>query len=421
MSNLKRSLETIEKMDVYIEKIIGENSDFDEIPDNNARTYELDMITELIPNSWHDKNLFVVAYSTIRFHMEKYRLINLTDVIIFIKPGRIPCQILENKIIDDKGRLELKIFWSPKATHSIFVTCLDNGEQTKERIYAAISLFAALNGRGIIYNKLYEHNVDLKNRSICATCQNEVTESIDTNKLEDISSFYKSINNLSKEDKGNIYKSLQWYESAIRDDNHTNAYINLWTALETLVTKERRPLEKENRKHEKNVVLITDKIANIKKGKDFSSIDKILEFLDKMKKENDLLKNERKKKKRNINYIAIITKISNIKKKSFDEIEYLYKIKKIYKLRNLIVHDGYLTIIDYNLLEFIKNLYIDILFSYLGAHSENRSDNQLKNFDLEKTLDESLCGPYKKNKNINLDSCKFDISVDISSLFNDQI
>lgn len=359
-----------------------------------------ELIKKLIPSSWfkdiNNSSVWVAAFQVLRVKREdipkdlgvidigKVRAVLLYGILPYIDSTQIKIEVIDEHHykLPDASKFEVKE--TKEGMYLLLLTPhnIDGNEGNevfvREQISYIAGLFAAFSGRNIVYDKIFDNIIHLRGDTEGSGPSIEQPlffDKPDVSKLNIISNVGKIINNLSYTDRKNLQLSLRWFDMAIYDYG-ISAYIKYWIGLETLVKK--------------------GEINN---------------------------KNNIKIKKNNKRPYFIYKKISDAYNIPFEDIDNLFNIRLLYKLRNAIIHDGQIVPIDGRLLEYIGAIYIDILFYCLGISHENKVDIviekfQKENFDIKICLYQILKLVKQNTKLGTIKTPEAELNTNLSSFFN---
>ncbi len=214
-------------------------------------------------------------------------------------------------------------------TGILFVSCILKKEgvskpedEVRGNLNSFAGLFALKFGRNIIYNKLFDHVIDLTKKEIEVegTDMLVLPEAYPKPIFNDVNLkefFDYSVNLASHKDKNRLMLSLEFFKEAIYLGGSSRAYLHYWQALEILG----------------------------------------------MPGQND-------------RYSKIQNKLKAIY--SLDGEEDVFYIKSSYKLRSKIVHEGLKFHVPFVLELYIQCLYKDLFLDVLGCLTEKQSYDYLK-------------------------------------------
>ena len=308
-------------------------------------------LTTLAPDSWFTQkegsSFWLSVYRILSVPKESLlsesKKVDFTQVRAIILYGTLKYYdanqievVSENLLKIDASKSQMKE--TAEGVYLLLLTPFDvdgkNGNEflTKQNISVAAALFAAFNGRNIIYEHLFDNIVHMDGRtsSFTPSIINPLFFSkpdISDSRLKKISESERSIYTFDEPIQERIRLSLRWFISALYDGG-VDAYLKYWIAIETLAMPD------------------TTNIGDIKK---------------------------------------IISKAYSL---SLNEVEEKFKIGRIFGLRGRIIHDGEIIPIHGHLLKYIEALYVDILFEQLSLPCENIAFNIINSneFDFEEYL-----------------------------------
>jgi len=304
---------------------------------------------DFVPSNWfknpNDSSILITAFRTLL--VEKNQLIKLhihdyNNARILILYGQL--KHLDSKQfssdIDQNGILN--VIGSPKITLSkesawllvvqpFRVDGIDQNEyKVKSKAGILSSIYSAINGRNMAFHLVFENVLSFAKGEISGVSDSFVNPlsfpkpDVSKNKLDFIYKVCKAIEKSEQHKRHRIEISLHWFHEA-QNSNGLDEFIKLWIALESL-------------------------------GMPDSSNIKLLN-----------------------------QNISNAYQLPIGDVQDVFGIGKIFGLRCRIVHDGEDLSIHSTLSDYIRCLYVDVLFEQLGFPSEERSKKALDNpeFDLD--------------------------------------
>jgi hypothetical protein len=304
-------------------------------------------IFDLVPDNWfkdfESSSVWLACYRVIGVQTDELaslpKIIDLNDVRAIILHGTLPFYKSPQLIVDDYRNLKIDFNQSELkcetklGTYLLFllpfkVDGIDGDEVLSEyKVSIAASLFAALNGRNMVYEHVFD-NIILLNGTVSIDSspilnpQWHKKPDISDKNLDIISTASKYILKLSEPEKNRVELSLRWFWSAIYDDG-TDAYLKYWIACETL---------------------------GMPDTTDITALNKILE------------------RAYNMDYNQVVRD---------------FKIGKLFGLRAKIVHEGKMIPIHGQLLKYLETLYVDILFYKLDIPNERRAEKILNSEDFD--------------------------------------
>lgn len=311
---------------------------------------ETHTLQTLAPDLWFTQNegssFLLTAYRIISVPKESLlsgiKTIDFTQVRAIILYGSLKyyateeCKIeviTENQLKFDASTVCFKD--TTEGVHLLLLTPFEvdgkSGNEiiAKNNISVVAALFAAFNGRNMVYEHLFDNIVHMSGGMSGSTASilNPLLfpkPDISDGMIKQITESDLIISSLDEPVKKRYRLSLRWFISAL-NDNGVDAYLKYWIAIETIAMPD------------------TTNIGDIKK---------------------------------------IIAQAYNL---SLNEVEEKFKIGKIFGLRGSIVHDGNFVPIHGQLLKYIEALYIDILFQHLNFPCENMALNIIEcdEFDID--------------------------------------
>lgn len=306
-------------------------------------------IHKIVPSEWFDStsgnSVWLSGYRMYRISNDDIptgpKYFDLAGVRVFLVYGSInylnsksatPFLKEDGRAIFDTSNFEVQ---SPVGAYLVLILPFErngkpgNERETRSRISDIVGLLAALNGRNMVYERLFEYehllgkNEQGKNERrvigevIINPFRMPVPEIRDY-RLQFITSVDKIIGEKPPAQTNRIRLSLRWYESAIYDLG-VNAFLKYWIAIETLAMPDTT-----------NIRPISEVLSSI----------------------YDLTK---------------------------EETDQRFQIGRLFSLRGRIVHQGEQIPIRGDLLDYIENIYADLLFDSISQASERRTDTFLKN------------------------------------------
>ena len=300
-------------------------------------------IIDMVPSSWfretEGSSIWVTGYRVLRVPQESFargpRVIDLGEVRAVILFGTITC--LDSReakieiITENQWRLDASAIHgheTPEGAYLLLLAPFDvdgtsgNEAITRQKIGVAAGLFAAFNGRNMVYERLIDNVLSMTGDE--ATVMTPVWENpfsfvapdVSDTRLDVISSAYRIIASLPQSDQNRVFLSLRWFESALYERG-VDSCLKYWIALETLGMLDTTNV------HPLNEILSHAYNLSCKEARD------------------------------------------------------RFKLGRLHGLRSRIVHGGQIIPIHAQLLEYIEALYVDILFEHLGLSCERRAEEAM--------------------------------------------
>lgn len=302
-------------------------------------------IFDMIPDSWFkdldNSSVWLACYRVIGVQTDELaslpKTIDLNGIRAIILHGILPFYKSPQLIVDDYRNLKIDFNQSELkcetklGTYLLFILPFKvdgvDGDEVLSRykVSIAASLFAALNGRNMVYEHIFDNTILLNGAfsiispSILNPQWNEIPN-ISDEYLDIVSTASKSILKLSEPEQNRVELSLRWFWSAIYDSG-TDAYLKYWIACETL---------------------------GMPNTTDIAALNKTLERAYNM---------------------------------NSDQIVRDFKIGKLFGLRAKIVHEGKMIPIHGQLLKYLEAIYVDILFDKLDIPNERRAEKIINSED----------------------------------------
>lgn len=301
-------------------------------------------LSDLIPSGWFERpeasSIWLTGYQVLRVPQEKLiegpRILDLSDVraiVFYGKMNYLDTSQMKFSIITanewrlDSGGLHRE---TQAGSYIMFIApyMIDGREGneagTRQKIAIAVALFAALNGRNIVYEHVFDNIVEvstLKSTGFGPVTQNPLSfpvPDVTDARLSTIRHADAAIANLSPEARNRVVLSLRWFEGAVYETSGIDSLLKYWIAVETLSMP------------------------------DTSNIRPVNEAL------------------------------ANAYGLSYLEARDRFHVGRLYGLRNRIVHEGALTGIHGEMLLYIEALYADLLLPCLGLACERRAERALQ-------------------------------------------
>lgn len=214
-----------------------------------------------------------------------------------------------------------------------------DGKETPEneiryKVDILTALFAACNGRNIVYERVFDNVVQMKDGTVTCFSPSNLNPfsfpipDIEEKGLLNISKVTKRIASLGATEKNRIELSLHWFNTAVLLHTGTDSFIKFWIALEVLEMPDTT-----------NILPINENLSKA--------------------------------------YGLTINKTKNY-----------FGVGKLFGLRSQIVHEGKYIPIEGLLLDYMEAIYVDVLFEHLSLPIEKRAELILHdiNFKLDKLL-----------------------------------
>ena len=302
-------------------------------------------LIDLAPHSWFThtdvSSIWVTGYRVLRVPKENFaigpKVVDFNEVRAIVLYGALKyvdaSQAKIGVITDNQWHidvLKIQVRETSEGVYLLFLAPfavdgqLGNEPVTREKISTAAGLFAAFNGRNIVYERLFDNIIEMsdgRTSTFSPVFENPMwftSPDLCDSRLNIISKADKAITTLPEPDRNRIYLSLRWFEQALYESG-IDAYLKYWISLETLVmpdTTNIRPL------------------------------------------------NESLSRAYNLSYEAIRDR---------------FAIGKLFGLRCRIVHDGQLVPIHADLLRYMEALYADALLVHLGIPCDRRAASVIDN------------------------------------------
>lgn len=295
-------------------------------------------ILGLIPQHWFTKPsesaVWVSGYRILRadkeglklagiFDYEKLRVIIGYGQIQYFDASAVKPEIShDGNVVLRNGAKEIRtteLGWLV-IVQPYVVNGIEQAEQyVRNRAGMYAGLYAAVNGRNMAFERVFDNTVRLKDGQITVSSDSWVTPKafpvpdIARKRLDEIHMVGKILESKTGKERQRFEQSLHWFESGMRDPNPLDGFIKYWIALETLGmpdTTDIRPLNE-----------------SLARG-----------------------------------YGAGI-----------DDVKSKFGIGKIFGFRSRILHDGDNLPIHQSLSEYMEALFLDVLFAHLGVSSAQKA------------------------------------------------
>jgi len=314
-------------------------------------------LIDLAPHSWFThtdgSSIWVTGYRGLRVPKENFALgpkvVDFNEVRAIVLYGALKyidaSQAKIEVITDNQWHIDVSKIQERETSEGVYLLFLapfavdgqpGNEPATREKISTAAGLFAAFNGRNIVYERLFDNIIEMsdgRSSAFSPVFENPmwfIPPDLSDARLDIISKADRAITTLPEPDRNRIRLSLRWFEQALYESG-VDAYLKYWIALETLAmpdTTNIRPLnESLSRAYNLSCEAVRDRFA----------------------------------------------------------------IRKLFGLRGRIVHDGQLVPIHANLLRYLEALYADVLLVHLDLLCDRRAASVMD--DPEFTLNEYLYEP----------------------------
>lgn len=306
-------------------------------------------VVDFVPATWFSRPaesaVWLTGYRVFRVDRESValpRIVDMQDVRAVLMFGTVSClRPVATSIDPVSGGAELQIDTSgaemrpsEEGTYLFLLTpsLIDGVERPESAVREAISVAAAalvvVNGRNIIYERLFDNVVHLgtgQTTAFSAVVENPLwfpAPDVSDRRLALAQRVADEFARRGEFERNRLRLSLRWFESGLFDSG-VDALLDFWIALETLSmpdTTDIRPINES---------------------------------------------------------------LARAYSCSLDEARVRFEVGRIYGLRNQIVHAGSRTAIHASLLSYIEAVYVDVLFEHLGLPHEGRAATRLRTSELD--------------------------------------